>query len=295
MFSISILIPVYNYDVSILLESLKDQITTNLNEVIIIDDCSSNSKITKNNIEYCQKNNFQYYVNNSNLGRTKTRQKLALKANAQKLLFIDVDTIVPNKDFLQKFINEAHNNDVVFGGISYGSLTNHNYSLRWKYGVNRESRNLKKRNITPYLSVISGCFLIDKLKFLKISEALNFNLYGMDVLFSYQMKKLNLRIKHIDNPIIHIGLEENSEFIKKTEKGLDTLTWLSHKKLIPSNYRPIQIKLNQLKKLKICSSVGSLFKLFRPLIVKQLSSKNPSLRLFDIYRLGYLCYKSNVK
>ncbi len=109
------------------------------------------------------------------------------------------------------------------------------------------------------------------------------------------MKKLNLRIKHIDNPIIHIGLEENSEFIKKTEKGLDTLTWLSHKKLIPSNYRPIQIKLNQLKKLKICSSVGSLFKLFRPLIVKQLSSKNPSLRLFDIYRLGYLCYKSNVK
>ena len=293
MFSISILIPVYNYDVSILLESLKDQITSNLTEVIIIDDCSSNSKITENNIEYCQNNHFQYDVNNSNLGRTKTRRKLASKANAEKLLFIDVDTIVTSKDFLQKFINEVHNNDVVFGGISYGSLTNYNYSLRWKYGINRESRNLKQRNKTPYLSVISGCFLIDKSKFLKISESLNFNLYGMDVLFSYQMKKLNLNVKHIDNPIIHIGLEQNLDFIKKTEKGLDTLTWLSQKKLIPSSYRPIQIKLSQLKRLKIHPIVGLLFKLFRPLLIKQLSSKSPSLQLFDIYRLGYLCYKSS--
>ncbi len=111
------------------------------------------------------------------------------------------------------------------------------------------------------------------------------NRYGLDNYFSSQIKKLNIPTLHIDNPVIHLGLENSSTFMKKGIKAAQTLAYLELKQKIESDLTPLQRAYHSLKKYHSVSIFKAFLKRNIPRIEKNLISSNPSLKLYDIYRL----------
>lgn len=284
---LSILIPVYNFDI----ESLVTKLTLQLQdisydyEIIILDDASTDTSIKIKNERLGVLKNCRYVTNNTNLGRTSSRQKLAYLAQYQYLLFLDADVLPKYDDFIARFSINSQLADMIFGGVEYldKSYSKDN-SLRWKYGKNREQKNQITRQKSPYLSIISMCFLIKKNVFLNVNTY-HENLYGLDVFFSYQLEKLDVTIVHIDNPIFHTGLEENTKFLAKSKEAMETLHNLVSLKKIPDYYRPIQKASNVLMKYKLSLIYIRAMETFEKMVLKNLNSQNPSLFLFDLYRL----------
>lgn len=287
---ISILIPLYNYNVFPLVEVLfnqAEQLSTPY-EIIIFDDASTitfeeNRKITKFK-------NTSYEVSKKNIGRTAARDYLGNKAAYDWLLFLDADVMPCSNNFIREYIEIINNEhyELVFGGISYKpQKPSEEKMLRWKYGKNRETIAVSKRQKSPYLTINSGCFLISKKLFTKVNSQMTSNLYGLDLFFKKLLKQQKANVIHIKNPVFHLGLESSEQFIKKSEKALETIKYLEKNKKIDVNEYPLQKLASFLKRFHLTFLVVKFYHTFEKTILKNLTSKNPNLRLFDLYRLVY--------
>lgn len=290
---LSILIPTYNYDCTLLLEQLRKQLakSTHSIELIVCDDASTLVSNKKAISEYCSQHNLTYIENTTNLGRTATRNMLAQKAQYDWLLFLDADVSLVSSTFIANYtrhINDTY--QAIVGGIEYlKSQSDKTVSLRWKFGIKREARLANERNKHPYL-LASGNLLIKKDIFLQANSFLT-NEYGLDAVFGYQLKKLNIPIIHIDNPVYHLGLETNDVFLRKSINALSTLMNLEKQGLLPSDHT----RLQRLYQASIGKSIFQwIINTFKLSIEKNLLGSRPSLFLFDIYRLyQYIKLKSN--
>jgi len=286
---LSVLIPTFNYDITTLVENLSRQLRDShfAFEIRVLDDCSSNTEIYHHNKTISALPHCHFSQNKKNLGRTATRQALAESAKYDWLLFMDADVLPQNENFIHHFDIENQKADVVFGGITYDNKKpEKDKMLRWKYGKSRESRPVSERIKVPYLSIISGCCLIKKEVFLKANSFLN-NFYGADVMFVQNLEQMQVRAKHIDNPVIHLGLETNTSFIEKTKRGLESLYFFEKENKIPDNYRPIQKAYQSLQKNGALRFFMAIIRTFEKTMLKNLESSSPSLFLFDLYRLYY--------
>jgi len=108
---ISILIPIYNWDTTTLINSLVKQ-GNSINvpyEIIAIDDFS-NSDHDEMNFSMNHYDFVEVYRNEKNLGRSRTRNLLAEKAQYNWLLFIDADSFIEDKGvFLKKSVKAVEN------------------------------------------------------------------------------------------------------------------------------------------------------------------------------------------
>ena len=286
---LSILIPTYNYNVVSLVNQLHKQATqTNIHfEIIVVDDCSTNFSIVKHNKEIEKLENCQLLKNEYNIGRTASRNLLAEQARYDLLLFLDADVIPQYKDFIFRFnLNKNKHFPVVFGGVSYyKQKPEKNKILRWKYGKAREAKKLKDRLKEPYF-IISQNLLINKNVFISANSVIT-NAYGLDILFSNNLKKNNVYVKHIDNPVFHLGLETSVSFMEKSLEAVATTLKLEENGLLDTDLRPLQRSYRRLKKWKLVGIFNILNTIFKTIIKLNLTSRNPSLFLFDIYRLHY--------
>ena len=287
---LSILIPTYNYDVTNLVVRLQQQTAASkiIFEIIIIDDASTDKSIVDRNSQINSIPNCRFIKRIENMGRTATRQELAQNAAYNLLLFLDADVFPKYDNFISRFQLKDLDWDIQFGGITYeAEKPQLPEILRWKYGTDRESLSLQEREKDPYLSVNSGAFLIKKDIFLKINSRLNYNLYGLDNLFKQLLQNEKARVVHIDNPVYHLGLENTIAFIEKSKESVKTTVELEEKGLIESDLRPIQQAYLRIKRLGLLSVFSFIMKRFKTIIEKNLKSGNPSLALFDLYRLQY--------
>ncbi len=96
---VSILIPTYNYDVRQLVKFLSHEKTTVTQEyeIIVADDGSNIPEILEANSEIEKMQGVTFLINEKNLGRTATRQKLATMAQFPWLLFLDADVLPEEK------------------------------------------------------------------------------------------------------------------------------------------------------------------------------------------------------
>ncbi len=239
---LSILIPTYNYDTVALVKTLQQQTieSTIIFEIIVLDDASTDQdSITENKkintLEHCQ-----FIENKENLGRTATRNKLALKAKFKWLLYLDADVIPLAMDFIKQYSEQLNKKyTVISGGIVYDKeKPKKEQLLRWVYGNKRESKSIAVRNKNPH-NLISANLLIDKELFLKANN-FETNKYGLDIYFSYKIRMLKPEILHIDNPTIHLGLESSSTFIKKSLGAIETTFNLENEQKIDATSRPLQ-------------------------------------------------------
>jgi len=291
---LSVLIPVFNYNIKVLVKSLISQsIDPSKFEIIVCDDSSNQRNICLENEDYCQREGVTYLKNYENIGRTETRAYLASQAQFKYLLFIDADMRIDDLDFCKK-ISRCLSHQIIFGGIDYAHKPQQESQLlRWYYGKCRESRNLVQRQKQVYQSIVSGCFVIEKSCFLRISQSLQGNQYGMDTLFSYLIEQEGISVRHIDNPAVHMGLESCSVFLRKTRQGIDTLIDLSCNKRIPKDYRKLQKVFLLLQKLRLEKLFSYLFSKGQYWMESRIRKFPSQLIWFDLYRIAYFCYKSN--
>lgn len=290
---LSICIPVYNVDITHLVNSIiKQADTIELNiELIIIDDGSS-EKFKEMNAIIKQYPCVKYIEQKSNSGSATMRNQLAKQSSFKNILFIDSDSEIPI-DYLAKYQKHLTPNlTVVCGGRVHDTkYLNRNTILRFKVGRYREDYDASKRNIIPNQSFMSNNFLIKKEVFNRFKFDETIKLSGHeDTLFGIELEKNGILIEHIDNQIIHTGLEENQYFITKTEQRLVTLQKIE-KQYIDEELIYNRIKIlkfyKRLKKLKLLPVVNMAYHLLKKPVTKQLLGNEPNLYLYDFYKLGY--------
>jgi glycosyltransferase involved in cell wall biosynthesis len=287
---LSILIPTYNYNVFSLVNELQKQAKeTGIEfEILVLDDGSKlflpeNQEI--NSLEKCS-----FEILKENIGRSAIRNLLAKKATFDNLLYLDSDTIPVANDFISNyllFINDEEK--IVYGGITYQKeKPTKSQLLRWEYGKSRESLSVNKRKLNPYLRLLTLNFMIKKSVFEKVSfnETIP-NLRHEDTLFSYNLKQQNISIQHINNPVIHLGLDVFEVAIKKENESLIALKFLIENQLLPRDYIGLSKLYYGVQKMRLIPLLKIFHKLTKSLFLRNLGSNNPSLIVFDLYRLGY--------
>ena len=291
-FMLSILIPTYHYNAYPLAKELvKQAVEANLVfELICLDD-GSLSKLNLENKKINMLTNCKFIEAYKNMGRSASRQFLATEAKYNWLLFLDADTWPKSRFFLTNYLNKITPlSEAIFGGFSYQQSTHaKNKSLRYTFGKQREEVDANIRNKTPYKVIISANFLIKKPIFIELTQQNTENNYGMDYLFGALLKKHKIHVKHINNEVIHLGIDENTAFLKKTENAMKTLSYLCKTKEITSNDISLLKAYNFLKLFYLQYLFGKFLGYFDAVIKKKLSGENPSLFIFDLYRLGYFC------
>lgn len=288
---LSILIPVFDFDVRDFVKELHRQ-CTNASidfEIILLDDHSQQNFVSLNR-SLSDEPNVIYRELPANVGRSAIRNQLASIARHKYLLFLDCDSEIESSEFITSYLKYASPNQVIYGGRSYHEHppADKKLYLRWLYGMKREVTDSASRRKNRYKSFMTNNFFIPSELFNKIrfNEALSG--YGHeDTLFGTELKKRHVDILHIDNPLCHIGLEPSEEFLQKTEQGVKNLAYLMKLKLIDNDVKLAET-YETLRKLHLAGSFMKLFDRMEPGLIKNLKSSSPSLRKFDIYKLGLL-------
>ena len=173
MESLSILIPVYNWDCTQLIKDLHFQgLTLGIPyEIIVADDCSTDKDLKeKSRLVAETHENCRYFALPHNIGRSAIRNFMADQSQYDKLLFLDCDAEVKNKQFLKKYMDASHKASVVCGGLTHpDAIPQKGMELRYLYEKNAAfERSAGFRSQNPYLRFTSFSFLIEREVFMKI-------------------------------------------------------------------------------------------------------------------------------
>ena len=294
---ISICIPIYNFNVVDLINSIINQGKEIKNpfEIICIDDCS-NKETLKLNAKISSHKTVNYLTLKKNIGRSKIRNLFLENATYENLLFIDCDCSIQNGNFLEKYFEQVEN-EVVYGGRRHhdNPPKNKNKKLRWLYGIKKEDQNINFRVKNPYHCFRSNNFLIKKIIFSQIKFNEKIETYGHeDTLLSLELKKNKIAIFQINNPVFHEGIEDSSVFLEKTKSAIKNLVLLEKNNLDTSSIKLIKT-YHLISKLKLTWLVFPMSKTILNILERQLLSSRPSLKIFDLYKLIYfLREKQNV-
>ena len=293
---LSVLIPIYNYDVSSLVSALLAQCRelTSRFEICLYDD-GSDEKIRQKHRLLNQHEEIRYVELRRNIGRAAIRNQLARDAKYQFLLFLDNDSALPDKLFIKRYWESPADAEVVIGGTIYeAELPAERNILRWKYGRAREEKSGEVRNKNPYQSLTLNNLLIRKLVCLKFPLNTDLTGYGHeDTKFGWELQKAGIKILHIDNPVIHLGLEPAADFIKKTKQGVRNLYRLYQSQETQPDSKLIR-SYELLKKFGLRFVFYKSFQLMKDTVLENLLSPDPSLRYFDLYKL-YLFTRQALK
>jgi glycosyltransferase involved in cell wall biosynthesis len=289
---ISICIPVFNFKVDGLVKNLYTQaeLLEVPAEIILIDDCSE--KFFR---EYNEKtcDHVKYIGLDKNIGRASIRNLFLTYSNHDYLLFLDCDSMITRDNFLVNYIDaiRKYPDSVICGGREYHKLPPpRNKRLRWKYGIRRECKPAEIRVQNPYKSFMTNNFVISK----KVLESVKFDErlaeYGHeDTLFGYELKKREINIHHINNPILNGHLEDNFEYLQNTEKAISNLTFIlrntGYNQDLIDDITLLRFYYRFYRWRRVHSFV---FQMLKPLIRFTLLKGLISLYVFDFYKLGIL-------
>ncbi len=290
---ISLLIPVFNYDIIALVHAMKSAIgkVPEFREILIGDDGSSPEY--KEKYHSLEGDVVRVISSKKNIGRAAIRNRLALEAKGDHLLFIDADTMVTGtaEAYFLKWIPVMKLSKVVCGGTIYHETPpgDPDKLLRWKYGRKKEQQTAAERNKHPHSGFSTYNVMFEKSVFSKIRFDEELKQYGHeDTLMGYQLKKACIDILHIDNGLIHEGLESNKEFLNKTKLGIENLSMLydkvTDKKTFSKTVRILRL-YNKLRFFHLTYVLAGIFIKYRDRMEIRLDSSKISLLLFDFYKI----------
>jgi len=289
---IAVCIPVFNRNITALATALSSQMTA-LNregEILIMDDGSDASWQVINesiaNLPF-----IRYVPGTKNHGRIRIRQLLAQNARFNWLVFLDGDSVLLSARFLQNYFEQVADTPcVVPGGRIYSKTPPPDcaYRLHWKFGTVREAPNTPERNRKPYLGFMSNNFLVHKCIFDQLQFHDSFTGYGHeDTWIGMQLETLQVPVKYIDNAVEHDGVEATAVFLTKTANALQNLSRLQKLAPVPQLKEHVRLYAfyHTLKTYRLLWLPRLLQTLMGRYMLRNLHSCNPSLFLFDVYRL----------
>ncbi len=287
---LSILIPIYNFDVTNLVKSLHEQCMACAIEFEIrCYDDGSTKAFKKINQSTGLLEKAIYEELPENIGRSKIRNQLGLSAKFEHLLFMDCDSKINHSDYIKLYLAALNGKSLIYGGGSYSdqSPTNPEYYFHWFYGTHREQLPVKERILSGHHCFKTNNFLIPKRIFTAILFDESLTQYGHeDTMFGLELRRKKIPIIHIDNPLEHIGLERTDIFLQKNKMAIENLWQLSQKNdLIDTKLLRV---FRKVEKMGGANLFLKLYQNFEGIILANLKSQNPSLRYFDLYKLATL-------
>ena len=289
---LSILVPVYNYNVYPLVVELQKQCMECgiVFEILCQDDASkSNFNVFNENVNSFS--NCSFITLEQNVAHRGNRNLLAAKAQYEYLLFIDGDSIIIRDNYVQSYIANLNNFDVIYGGRLHPEKCPSKFQeLRWKYGRFVEDKSAANRRKNPYQSLLFNNTIIKKTCFDKVKFDSILKKYGHDdTQFSYQLSVLKISIFHLENPVEHGDIDSNVDYIVKTKESLENLIILYSQKKIDTEFVRLLKIYNLVKKTKSTFIIAKIYSFLEKIILLNLQGVNPNLLVFNIFRLGYLC------
>lgn len=241
----SILIPVYNFNVTFLVKELFKQasLITDTFEILLVDDKSNKVYIEKNKqlTNLSEKIKISYL--SKNIGRARIRNHLFKKASFEACIIMDCDVKIISDTFLIDYFRNLDNN-IVVGGHVYAKKPPKNPKkyFHWLYGSQVEVQDIKMRLKNPYESFMTNCFATTKTIFNSVKFNADIANYGHeDTLFGIALKKSKFEIKHILKPVLHLGLDEENIFFKKQEEAIENLARLYKNELYKKDLDNIRL------------------------------------------------------
>lgn len=287
---LSICIPIYNFDVTTLVQSLikeKSQLN-DIVEILLIDDGSTIHKEKNKELAHT----CSYIELNTNIGRSKIRNLFTSYAKQPYLLFLDCDSLLTSPNFIANYLIEIKKGVLICcGGRIYPKqCPSIHQRLSWKYGIISESKPAAVRSQNPNSSFMTNNFIIQEALFNSIKFDERLTEYGHeDTLFGYELKKNQLSIVHIQNPTLNGALETNENFIRKTEVGIQNLVLILN--FIDDDltfYKDIHLLRTYLKVKPFRSVFLIIVKIYNPIIRFLILRGIVNIHLFNLYKLGVL-------
>ena len=220
---LTICIAAYQYPARPLLDSLYPTLPYYSKPVTILLGDDGSGQAWANEYAYLPTDypNLRLIRTDVNLGRVGIRNKLAHEARTEWILFIDVDSEIPQKGYLEVYEKASTGADIVVGGTLYTQDQIGAGSLRHRYGLAREMITALERARHPYSQLTLNNLFIRRETFFA-AGALDraITTYGHeDTLLGKKLERLAAPIAHIKNPVIHTGLEADEVFIQKSEEA----------------------------------------------------------------------------
>lgn len=295
---ISVCIPIHEYNVLPLAQSIAAQFNADECELVCIDDGSSTECIERNRpvAELGQ-----YIVLGENVGRARVRNLFAHYAKGDWMLFLDDDCIV-TEGFMARY-REVMSDivDVIVGGRVYDTRFNdREHRLRYRYGQLVECRTAAQRSLEPYKSFMTNNFLIRRSMFESIRFDERLLGYGHeDTLFGYRLRQAGARIHHIDNPVTNGDVETNAEFLQKSSEAVESLSqiydYMQSDKEFCNSVRLLRTYA-RLHSAGLLNLMLALFRCTRKCIHAKLENRHCiSLEMFNFYKLGLFIEKRLTK
>lgn len=287
---LSICIPVYNYDVTALVNCIHEQlIIAKINfEIIVIDDCSESRFRQSNSVVA----SLATYVQlEKNIGRAKIRNLFLDHVKYDYLLFLDCDSKLISNDFVANYISaiELNSPKIICGGRIYAqSCTNRSKRLRWRYGKAFESKTVDERRKNPNHSFMTNNYVIHKSVFKEVQFDERLTLYGHeDTVYGLELKLHDVDVTHIDNPVMDNNIELNDVYLLKTEESIINLTQIikNYDHNFVKDIRLVNTYF-KLKSWRLLFLIRFSFFLFGKPIKYFLRHGYVNLSLYGLYKLG---------
>lgn len=291
---LSILIPVYNDDATLLVKSLSKQaqaISGLCYEIIVFDDGSTDVTSVEINktltlLPHCRYVNVEHHD-----CRAAMRNDMFKQAKYDWHLMIDARLTLMNDDFLMRYLCcGVQVGEVACGGVCVdgGLLTAQLYSenLRFRYEKHEESKHSYiVRKSEPYKAFRTTNFFYYKSVLEQVPYNEQVKGYGYeDVLLGKALREKKIKVNHIDNPVAYTKFEQNKVYLRKIEEALSTLHAFEGEL---NNYSPLLHARNILRKFHLLGAFRKFHALCKGWELMNLCSNMPSLFIFKLYKLGY--------
>lgn len=293
MKQVSILIPVYNDDVTGQVSLLRNQcmaIDGLQWEIVVSDDGSTDESLGRNrsiNAYPC----CRLIERGRNYSRASNRNFLAREASYDTLIYID-SGLKPNPRFVENYVENIGHSSVVCGGIAVDEEHTDLSNLRCRNELRAERRfTVAVRTAEPYKNFHSGNFMARRQVVLDNPFREDITTYGYeDTLFGKTLEERRVSIAHIDNPVLFVRFENNTRFLEKTDEAIGTLYAFRYDL---EGYSPLLSLVNRLSACSLLWLPRLLFALCGKVMRANLRGHNPSLRVFSLYRACMLarCFK----
>ncbi len=295
---ISVLIPIYNYNVVSIIRELENQLKSIKVdfEIICIDDNST--LFLEENKSIFETDYLKFIFLSQNIGRSKIRNLLASKAKFDWLLFLDADVMPVKFNFIENYvkcIKSNQTNCLFVGGVNYlEEKPASEYVLRWKFGRTREQKSFLYRKNHSNTCFLSSNFAVSRSDFLKCGFDKEITKYGYeDLVFVNKMISQGVEIIQVDNPVYHLGIDKSSNYLDKVKESLFNLNELRNKKLLSGENSKLLKYYELISKFRMGWVFRSFYNVFKNLLELNLKSEYPSLVLFDIYKISLFCFIAN--
>lgn len=293
---LSILIPIYNYDCSALLQEIDEQCQALAidYEIVLGDDASSADYQALYQAYARTYPRLRIWQAERNIGASLIRQALAEQARGATLLYLDSD-ITPTPLMLSQYLSahEQHPEAIVCGGFTYDAADcRQDNRLRYHYGMQIEVRPLQERLAQPYLSFVAMGFLAPK-KHLQRCPFPDMGMGYEDAYWGESLREAGIRLIHIDAPVVHRLKERDEEFLQTTQRYIRNL--YQHRSAFAGKRIRLLDLYARLKRLRLARPLGLAFGYLDAPIRKALQRSPKALWLFQTYKLLYLCHLGTLR